>query len=87
VNPQERADAHPFNPFVARAEADRLVGEVFAPVRAVDVSRPVGSVLPVAHRRGDGGELALFVQAVCGVLIAADASVLAVGLMVLAGGA
>ena len=91
MNPQERADAHPYNPFVARAEEDRLFREAFVldstPVRAVTVARPLTPVLPVAHRRGDGSGVGRFVQAVCGVMGLAALSVGAVSLLAIAGGA
>ena len=91
MNPQERADAHPYNPHVARAEADRMFAEAFVlestPVLAADVARAVGQVLPVRHRRGDGSYVARFVRWVAGVMAVATGSVLAVGLMVTLGGA
>jgi hypothetical protein len=84
VNPQERSDARPFNPHVARAEADRMF---HAPVPAASVARPLTPVLPVAHRRGDGSGVGRAVQAVCGVMGLSAASVLAVSLLAIAGGA
>jgi len=46
MNPVERQLAHPVNPFVARAAADRELAEAFtfSQVLAVDVARPVGAI-------------------------------------------
>ena len=84
MNPQERAATNPYNPHVARAEADRMF---HAPVPAASVARPLTQVLPVAHRRGDGSGVGRAVQAVCGVMGLAALSVGAVSLLAIAGGA
>ena len=82
MNPAERAETHPINPFVARAAADRELEEAFtfSQVLAVDVARPVGAV---AHRRESPPVLGVL-ACTFGLVVAA---VVAVAGMAMVGGA
>jgi len=75
VNPVERSETHPVNPFVARAAADRELAEAFtfSQVLAVDVARPVGAI---RHRREVPPVLGL-VACSFGLLVAAVVAVYA----------
>lgn len=54
MNPVERAEASPVNPFVQRAEAERMVAEALVMpsthVHAAEVAGEIGSLMPVRHR-------------------------------------
>lgn len=54
MNPVERAEAAPVNPFVQRAEAARMVAEALVMpsthVNAAEVAGEIGSLMPVRHR-------------------------------------
>ena len=81
MNPVERSETHPVNPFVARAAADRELAEAFTftHVLASDVARPVGAM---RHRREAPPVLGV-VAASFGVFMAA---VVAVAGMAMVGG-